>query len=223
MNSKIDIKHSLSPGVIPTTSSINLYELAFNSYDGKIYYKKKNEYESIEELVSTKHTGSINMSGSLYVETGDLYIHGNKQFNYGMFQNNTSLSGSANVSYSFQLDTIDEASGISVINGSQITFINKGTYNIQFSAQIQQGAGKALIYIWFKKNGINIPDSATAIHVGGNNFDVPSWNFINTVNENDYIEIAWQSNLSDTLFPYVPPNGNIPAIPSIIVTVNQVR
>lgn len=93
MNSKIDIKHSLSPGVIPTTSSINLYELAFNSYDGKIYYKKKNEYKSIEELVSTKHTGNINISGSLYVEQGDLYIHGNKQFNYGMFQNNTSLSG----------------------------------------------------------------------------------------------------------------------------------
>ena len=41
MNSKIDIKHSSFPGVVPTTSSINLCELAFNNYDGKIYYKKK--------------------------------------------------------------------------------------------------------------------------------------------------------------------------------------
>lgn len=41
MNSKVDIKHSSFPGVVPTTSSINLCELAFNNYDGKYIIKRK--------------------------------------------------------------------------------------------------------------------------------------------------------------------------------------
>lgn len=229
MSLKIDIKHNSTQGVKPTTSSINLAEVAFNTFDGKVYYKKDNGTETICELVSTTYTGSVSISGSTTIN-GDLtvvsgsnfYIHGHKQFNYGIFQNNTTLSGSANVSYSFQLDTTDEASGISIVSGSRITFANAGVYNMQFSAQVQQGAGKALIYIWFKINGVNILESAGAIHVNGNDFALPSWNFIKTFAAGDYAEIAWQSDQNTTTFPFIPAAGNIPAIPAIIVTVNQV-
>lgn len=231
MSLKIDIKHNSTQGVKPTTSSINLAEVAFNTFDGKVYYKKDNGTETICELVSTTHTGSVGISGSTTINgdltiisgSGNFYIHGHKQFNYGAFQHNQTITGSADVSYSFQLDTTDEASGISIVSGSRITFANAGVYNIQFSSQVQQGAGKALIHIWFKKNGTNIPESATALHVNGNDFAIPAWNFIKTFNAGDYAEIAWQSDLSTTTFPFIPASGNIPAIPSIIVTVNQVR
>lgn len=44
-----------------------------------------------------------------------------------------------------------------------------------------------------------------------------------TFNAGDYAEIVWQSDLSTTTFPFEPATGNFPAVPSIIVTVNQVR
>lgn len=225
MSVKIDIKHNSTPGVVPTTSSINLNEVAFNTYDGKVYYKKDNGTKTICELVSTNHTGSVTIKGDLTIVSGsgDLYAHGHKQFSYGVFQTNQTLSGSANVSYSFQIDTTDEAHEVSITSGSRITFANAGVYNIAFSAQVAQGAGKATIYIWFKQNGVNIPESATKLNVGANDYAVPAWNFMKTFNAGDYAEIVWQSDLSTTTFPYVIASGNIPTIPALILTVNQVR
>lgn len=231
MSSKIDIKYSSTPGVIPTTSSINLAEVAFNTYDGKVYYKKDNGVEYISELVSTTHTGSVNISGSTTIKgdlivvsgSGDFYIHGHKQFNYGMFQHNQTITGSANTSHSFQLDTINEAHEISIVSGSRITFENNGMYNIHFLSQIYQGAGKSLINVWFKKNGINIPDSANSLHVESNNYNVISGNFMKTFSSGDYVELMWQSDLSTTTFPYVEATGNIPSIPSLVITISQVR
>lgn len=226
MVQKIEVKRSNVPGLVPTTGSLQLAQFAINTYDGKIYTEKKtNTSDTIIELVTSTFTGSIEMSGSLTIQSGsgDLYIHGHKQFNYGVFQNNTTLTGSANISHSFQIDTTDEANGVSIVSGSRITFANSGIYNIQFSAQVQQGAGKALIYIWFKRNGTNIPESATALHVGANDYAVPAWNFVKTLSAGDYVEIVWQSDLGTTTFPFLPASGNIPAIPSLIVTATQVR
>lgn len=238
MSLKIDIKHSSTPGLQPTTSSINLAEVAFNTYDGKVYYKKDSGTESISEFVSTTHTGSVSISGSTTINgdltilsgSGDLYVHGHKQFNYGVFQHNQTITGSANVSYSFQLDTTDEADGVSIVSGSRITFNNAGVYDLQFSAQVAQvsaqggqGAGKATIHIWFKRNGTNIPESDTKLNVNGDDYAVAAWNFMKTFNAGDYAEIVWQSDLSTTTFPFEPATGNFPAVPSIIVTVNQVR
>jgi hypothetical protein len=44
-----------------------------------------------------------------------------------------------------------------------------------------------------------------------------------TTSTGDYFEIAYQSNDDGTTYQYIPATGNIPASPSIILTVNQVR
>ena len=64
---KIDIKHNNVAGVVPTTSSINLNEIAFNTVDGKAYFKQNNGISSIKEFITTSHTGSFKISGSLTV------------------------------------------------------------------------------------------------------------------------------------------------------------
>jgi len=53
----IELKRSAVPGKVPTTGSINLGELAINTYDGKVYFKKDDGVQSIIELAST--SGSI--------------------------------------------------------------------------------------------------------------------------------------------------------------------
>lgn len=142
---------------------------------------------------------------------------------YGIFQTNQSLSSSANVSQSFVIDTTDEAVGITLSNNSRLNFTDTGVYDIQFSAQVQQGAGKALIYIWFKHNGQNIPESNTAFNVNANDYAIASWNFIKTFNAGDYAEIAWMSNQTTTTFPYFDPGNGTPIVPALIVTVTQIR
>ena len=61
-------------------------------------------------------------------------------------------------------------SGVSIVSGSEITVANAGIYNVAFSAQIKKtsGGGATQIYIWLKKNGVNVPDSNTSLTLANN-------------------------------------------------------
>ena len=147
---------------------------------------------------------------------------------YGSFYDKTTqLATNASVAYSMQLsNTAPETNGISITSGSRITFAHAGTYNIQFSAQLDKtDNNNDLVNIWFAKNGTPIADSNTQITVLGNNGKyLASWNFIVSVTAGEYIEIKWQS--PDTNMRIVASAAQTsptrPAIPSVIVTVVQV-
>jgi len=107
---------------------------------------------------------------------------------------------------------------------SRIFVAQTGIYNFQFSAQLDKTGGSAsAVYIWPRINGVNLPDSATKIVIDGPNSEiVPAWNFVLVLEANDYFELAWQSSDTNVVIPYVAATGNIPAIPSIIMTVTWV-
>jgi len=104
---------------------------------------------------------------------------------------------------------------------SKIFVAQTGIYNFQFSAQLDKTGGSAsAVYIWPRINGVNVPDSATKIVIDGpNNEIVAAWNFVLVLQANDYFELAWESSDTNVIIPYVAATGNIPAIPSIILTV----
>jgi hypothetical protein len=127
-----------------------------------------------------------------------------------------------------------EANGVSVAsNGThltRITFANTGTYNIQFSAQFHNtgggGAGNT-VDIWFRLDGTNIPDSNTQLTVPSNApFVVAAWNFVQTFTAGQYVEIMWATDNASIIIEQVPavlaPPYDAPAIPSVIITVQQV-
>jgi hypothetical protein len=99
-----------------------------------------------------------------------------------------------------------------------------GVYNFQFSFQLDVvGGGNAEVYIWPRINGVNVPDSASKVVIDGPNAElVPAWNFLLVMEANDYFELAWQSPDTDVVAPYVAPTGNIPGIPSVILTVTWI-
>lgn len=104
-------------------------------------------------------------------------------------------------------------------------FVNQtGVYNFQFSAQLDKTGGSASdVYIWPRVNGVNVPDSATKIVIDGPNAEiVPAWNFVLTLGAGDYFELAWQSPDTNVVVAAVAASGNIPAIPSVILTVTWV-
>lgn len=148
--------------------------------------------------------------------------------NWGSFYDTTTLSlTSATTAYPLPLNSTSEANGVSIVSGSRITVANAGTYNIQFSAQLDKTDNQDdLVNIWFAKNGINIDNSNTQVTVLGNNGKyLASWNFVLTLAANDYVQIMLQS--PDTHMRVVASgtqtNPARPAIPSSIVTVTEVR
>jgi hypothetical protein len=147
---------------------------------------------------------------------------------YGAFCSTVSQSNPVgNVSRSIQLETTEHSNGVSIVSGSRITVAHTGVYNLQFSAQLEKtNNGVDIVYIWFKKNGSNVPRSNTSLDVlksaGGSGRLVAAWNYVDTMNIGDYLEIIWQSADTNMILAYDPASGNYPSIPSAIVTLTQV-
>jgi len=123
----------------------------------------------------------------------------------------------------------------SVYNSGETQFsVNKDTnrvyvaetavYNIQFSAQLDKtGGGASDVFIWLRLNGNNVAHSATKMVINGPNDEiVAAWNWVITLADGDYIELAWQSPDANVILLAAPASGNIPQIPSVILTVTWV-
>ena len=129
-----------------------------------------------------------------------------------------------------QADTANNQ-GISISNGSRVTFSNSGVYNIAFSAQVtrSQGGSSSNISIWIRRNGVDVPDSATDFTLQANSQRyVAAWNFfvpVTCATTCDYYELMWSAESEYTALVALPAQtGPVrPAIPSIIMTVNQVK
>ena len=172
---------------------------------------------------NTDVTGSLSVIGNINVVSGSAFTRwGNKLFSYISAYHTASILPTQNVSGSFIYSTVATSNDITITNNSRITFANTGIYNIQFSAQVFTQTG-ANVYIWLKRNGTNVADSAGRIGPTSNNeYVIAAWNYIDTFTSGSYAEIAYQSDQTNTQFQYIAATGNIPAITPIIVTVTQV-
>jgi hypothetical protein len=75
MAQNIILKRSAVPGRVPDTGSINFGEVAINTYDGKLYFKKSGSVQSVETIVTTNSitSGSLFVSDDITIQR-DLYV-----------------------------------------------------------------------------------------------------------------------------------------------------
>jgi hypothetical protein len=71
MSSIVQLKRSALSGKVPGTGSLNLGELALNTYDGKIFFRRSGSTDTIQEVVTTNvlNTGSVTLTGTLSAES----------------------------------------------------------------------------------------------------------------------------------------------------------
>jgi hypothetical protein len=155
-----------------------------------------------------------------YVQTGR---HGSS----ASYWSTVDQTGTANSIQAMTLTDTDWQTGIALESGSHIKFTSAGKYNIAFSAQFRQPQGSGTINIWLAKNGTAIANSNTKVSIAANNpYAVAAWNFFVDAAANDYYQIMWSSDDARTLIEYEASVGSgatlHPAVPSVILTVNQV-
>jgi hypothetical protein len=115
---------------------------------------------------------------------------------------------------------------------SKIRIQNSGKYNIAFSMQLTKtDPGTDVITIWLcQGNGsgtcTNVPWSATNLDLVGNGArQVAAWNFFVNAASNDYFQLLVSPGTSSGASIVSLPsqtNPSRPAVPSTILTVNQV-
>jgi hypothetical protein len=106
----------------------------------------------------------------------------------------------------------------------------EGLYNIQFSVQVVNTSVQIHdIEIWFRKNGVDIPNSNSKwsvpnSHGGVDGHLIAALNFYTDLAPGDYLEIMWYANDSALSLQTLPASTSPtrPAIPSVIMTASYV-
>lgn len=147
---------------------------------------------------------------------------------FGSFYDTTTQTTLGNTPEAMRLNTTDISDGFTIVSGSRITAAYAGVYDVQFSAQVQktQGGSSEDIYIWPRVNGINVPVSSTKLTLANNGvFIVPAWNFFLNLSAGDYVELMWYATDShiELFYEASPVAGAVPAIPSVILTINKIN
>jgi hypothetical protein len=123
------------------------------------------------------------------------------------------------------------SNGVRVLNNSQIHFTYPGQYLITFTLQVtNRGNTAAEFEVWAKNTGVNYPLSNTRFDIpqrkssGVWSHIVPAITGIFTVNNNEYLEIAWWSDSLDVYIEHYAAGTSPtrPEIPSVILTVSWV-
>jgi len=194
----------------PESASISSNIITLENSAGNDYLVLNGSTATLKNTAGNPLTGNNISYGRQYIEAYSTQDQTNPVANAEnlMSFNNTGISN-----------------GISVVtNGTtltRITMSNAGVYNIQFSAQLNQTSGGAHnAFIWLKKNGANVADSAGDTRIAGNGDRImAAWNYIVSASAGDYYELAWASDGTAVVLDYVAAAGVVPAIPSVILTV----
>jgi hypothetical protein len=160
------------------------------------------------------------------VSENDIIVYTDPRW-YGSFYSTQDQTNAGATSVNkMTLNTTDLSNGVSVVSNSRITIANAGVYNIQFSAQLDKtDSGDDKVEIWLCKNGNPIANTNTETTLVGNNGKhVAAWNWFVQAAAGDYFEICWNAADTSVFLNSVvaASNPTRPAIPSVIVTVNQI-
>jgi len=115
---------------------------------------------------------------------------------YGSFYDTTDQTAAViNTAYAMTFNATDITYGVTRGTPTSRIYVDRSNiYNIQFSAQfINTGGGAHRVWVWLRKNGTDVTNSATVVRIQGNNTeDVAAWNFLLQMNAGDYFELMWE-------------------------------
>lgn len=138
----------------------------------------------------------------------------------------TQTAAALNTAYPITLSASTHSYLVSIGSpASRIVCAQAGTYNFQFSLQLDKtAASTAAVYVWYRVNGIDIANSATKVAINGSDAEtVAAWNFIHDMSANDYFELVWSTDDLNCFIAGFPAAAPVPAIPSVILTAFQIR
>ena len=144
---------------------------------------------------------------------------------YGSFYDTTTQTAAAiNTAYAMTFNTSDLSYGVTRGTPTSRIYVDTpNVYNVQFSAQLDKTAGGVgLVWIWLRKNGVNVPDSAGQIRIQGNNAEIlAAWNYVIQLNAGDYIELMWEVDDTSVIILAEAASAVHPSVPSVILTVTD--
>lgn len=146
---------------------------------------------------------------------------------YGVFAKTADTTPAAiDTAYPITFDTTRLSNGV-VIGGttSQLIVPESGLYQCVATLQfISNSAVDKTIWVWFRKNGVDIANSARLVTVSVNGAYTPlSLNEAVSLNALDYVELVYAASNVNVRIDAVPATAFAPSAPAVVIEVNQVQ
>jgi hypothetical protein len=174
--------------------------------------------------------GAYGTAGQILVSNGSgaaptWTTSANVPANYGSFVRTTTQTNADTTNgNAVTFDTTIASNNFSVVSGTRITAAVAGTYSVIAAYQVSKtNAGTDDVNVWFKKNGVNIANSAFNLTLVGNNAaQLATTPWILTLAAGDYIEAWWWSADANAIMLGEAAAAPYPAIPAVSIVVMPV-
>ena len=198
---------------------------------GDILYASATIAGGLTKVKPTAPNVAVPMGAVLTVSAtnGEIFVRPTieQQLFYGDFSKTVDQSIAViNTAEPITFNVTESSNGISRgTPTSRIVAANAGLYSFAFSAQLISGnASSKDVYIWFRKNGVNIPNSTKAVTLSANNqyFPISKTDFYSLL-AGDYIEAVWASSDIAVTLKAIAASAFAPASPAASLSVTQVQ
>lgn len=146
---------------------------------------------------------------------------------YGIFTKTTDQTPAViNTEYLLTFDNTQISNGVTIgAPASRIVVPESGLYNFDATVQLTSGSSSAKnIWVWWKKNGTAIANSARLVTSDVNNGYIPiALNETVSLAANEYVELAFAADSTNVTVDSVAATAFAPAAPAVVLSVTQVQ
>jgi hypothetical protein len=146
---------------------------------------------------------------------------------YGVFTKTTDQTPAAiNTEYLLTFDNTQISNGVTIGGTtSRIIVPESGLYQFDATVQLTSGSSSSKnIWVWWKKNGTAIANSARLVTSDVNNGYIPiALNETVSLAANEYVELAFAADSTNVTVDSVAATAFAPAAPAVVLSVTQVQ
>lgn len=179
-------------------------------------------------LGSVTISNGVGNFSSLAITTGAIPFNTITNRATGQFESHADqTAASANVAYVVQMNNAASFnSGVTIASSTNVTVAASGVYSVYASIQFANAdSTNHLATFWFRKDGTNIPNSASVISVpkvadGGKTLGQVT--IFESMTVSSYIQLVWSPNNINVTLDYTGASGVIPEVPSVIFNMTRI-
>jgi hypothetical protein len=196
---------------------------------GDILYVSPTDVGELTKVKPTAPNNVIPMAAVLRVDSseGELFVRPtiSQQESYGRFARaTTQTANTINTGYPVVFDDTEISNGVTIGSpASQIVVDQSGFYQFDVSLEVEATSNKGVVYVWFRKNGNDIPKSSRSNTItNGDVFAVSSTIQISLA-ANDYVEIVWAVSAAGIQLRANATPTVGPSVASVLLSVGQIQ
>ena len=147
------------------------------------------------------------------------------QQSYGRFARTTDqTANTVNTGYPILFDDTEITNGITIGDPTSRLVVNQsGFYQFDVSLQVSASSNKGIVYVWYRKNGVDVPYSSRRSTIVNNDTLTFNTSIQISLDANEYVEIIWATDASGiTLDANATPTVG-PAVASVLLSIAQIQ